>query len=698
MAYNKNSPKVPLLNLAHLTKRGLGVCSYLRDSVKPSEELTAEEKTVQRGRYCWAVAGDVQEDNQEGMLGVWPCVAIQDCGDEGIGVQYTADGKRGTVQRDVLLLHPVPGMAVIARTIDPVSDWHQEGTDNGADDGAFQSTSGDNAAHKGTSSGSGGAEPMNAKGKQKKAPGKMKEKGTGGASADGDSEENDITQDKKKTKTAPKNKTPKRANQPRGLTMGLAGQTALVDRILAGEAEAADQLQDCNVTTIPAVAQQLGAGVKLNQPKEDLLSDLRKNINAGITGPPLFPAPAVKCKFLPGAAEQHPQESKGADVEDGQGDVAPGCVGDHADGDTSELPETGDADGPFKFTVISFGITVVSAISILNKLCFYRHFLRFGIPFPNMSFLGLRSKNKVPTIPPPSLFPIPKGLTYGAAQLLATIKTSWENDYVEFGTYEEGTRMFDSKLFIAHSNICKFLYNRHPFDRDLRGTDFTNAFINIEINKQTQHTYLSPAHELFMHKDEYMPKVAFYLAPPMDKTGLPPMVKTSKHYVELLKSRFASPSIPTRGWFITTSYDREVTSKSYLPTMNGSLVPIKDFIAEIHVFKETKNEFALVRNNTPNFVETNGQSLPVVVLWLDSRKSKTDEIQFFDVNLYEPSLSEAFQHARINKPPNTVNSTVRIDVSIKTLRAFYEESKVLNPKVQGDFSPTDNRIMQTVFN
>ena len=300
-----------------------------------------------------------------------------------------------------------------------------------------------------------------------------------------------------------------------------------------------------------------------------------------------------------------------------------------------------------------------------------------------MSFLGLGSKNKVPNIPPPSPFPIPKGLTYGAAQHFATQKTSWENDYVRFGTYEEGTRMFDSKLFITHSNIRQFLYNRHPSHRDLRGIDFANAFINIDINKQTEHTYLSLAHDLFMHKDEHMPKVAFYLAPPMDKAGLPPMVKTSKHYVEFLKSRFASPSTPTRGLFITTSYDREVTSKSYLPTMNGSVVQIKDSIGEIQVFKETKNIFPLVRNNTRNLVETNGQSLPVVALWLDSRKSKTDEVQFFHVNLYEPFLSEAFQHARINKPPNTVNSKVRIDVSIKTLRAFYEESKLLNQKIRG---------------
>ena len=97
-------------------------------------------------------------------------------------------------------------------------------------------------------------------------------------------------------------------------------------------------------------------------------------------------------------------------------------------------------------------------------------------------------------------------------------------------------------------------------------------------------------------------------------------------------------------------------------------------------------------------METNGQSLPTVALWLDSRKSKTDEVHFFDVNLHEPTLAEAFQHARIPKPPATVNSKVRIDVSIKMLRAFYEEAKIRNPKIQGDFMPTDNRLMQTGFN
>ena len=109
--------------------------------------------------------------------------------------------------------------------------------------------------------------------------------------------------------------------------------------------------------------------------------------------------------------------------------------------------------------------------------------------------------------------------------------------------------MFDSKLFIAHSKVRRFLYNKPPFDRDLRGTDFTNAFINIDINKQTQHSYLSPAHDLFFHKDEYLLTVAFYLAPPIDKAGLLPTLKTSKHYVEFLKTRFASPSTPIRGWF-----------------------------------------------------------------------------------------------------------------------------------------------------
>ena len=115
------------------------------------------------------------------------------------------------------------------------------------------------------------------------------------------------------------------------------------------------------------------------------------------------------------------------------------------------------------------------------------------------------------------------------------------------------------------------------------------------------------------------------------------------------------------------------------------------------MFKETKNQFALVRNNAPNFVETNGQSLPTVALWLDGRKSKTDEVQFLDVNVHEPTLGEAFQHARISKPPATANSKVRIDVSIKMLRAFYEEAKIRNPKVQGNFMPMDKGLMQMGF-
>ena len=138
--------------------------------------------------------------------------------------------------------------------------------------------------------------------------------------------------------------------------------------------------------------------------------------------------------------------------------------------------------------------------------------------------------------------------------------------------------MFDCKRFIAHSKVRQFLYNKHPFDRDLRGTDFTNAFINIDINKQTQHSYLSPAHDLSFHKHEYLPRVAFYLAPPIDKAGLPPTLKTSKHYVEFLKTKLFSQSTPIRGWFITTSFDREISSKAFLPTKNSSLIQKKKVI------------------------------------------------------------------------------------------------------------------------
>ena len=46
----------------------------------------------------------------------------------------------------------------------------------------------------------------------------------------------------------------------------------------------------------------------------------------------------------------------------------------------------------------------------------------------------------------------------------------------------------------------------------------------------------------------------------------------------------------------------------------------------------------------------------------------------------------------------TVNSEVPIDVSIKMVRAFYEEAKISNPKIEGGFMPTKSRLMQTAFN
>ena len=241
--------------------------------------------------------------------------------------------------------------------------------------------------------------------------------------------------------------------------------------------------------------------------------------------------------------------------------------------------------------------------------------------------------------------------------------------------------MFDSKLFIAHSKVRQILYDKHLFYRDLQGIDFTNAFIIIDINKQTQYSYLSLAHDLFFHTDEYLPRVAFYLPTSIDKAGLLPTLKTSKHCAEFLKTKFLSQSTPICGWFITTSFDREISSKAFPPTMNGSLIQKKDYISEIYVFKETKNQFALVRNSAPNFVETNGQSLPTGALRLDSKNSKTDEIQFCDVGLHEPTLAEAFQRARIPKLPATVNSKEPKDVSIKMLCAFYEEAKIWNPKI-----------------
>ena len=45
----------------------------------------------------------------------------------------------------------------------------------------------------------------------------------------------------------------------------------------------------------------------------------------------------------------------------------------------------------------------------------------------------------------------------------------------------------------------------------------------------------------------------FYIAPPMDKTGLPPTLKTSKRYMEFLKTKVFLSEHPNR-WMVCHHY------------------------------------------------------------------------------------------------------------------------------------------------
>ena len=254
--------------------------------------------------------------------------------------------------------------------------------------------------------------------------------------------------------------------------------------------------------------------------------------------------------------------------------------------------------------------------------------------------------------------------------------------------------MYDPRLLMAHTRVRQYLYNRIPFDRDLQGTDFTNAFVNLKFRRELRHSYLLRAHDLSKFHEEYFPRVSFYVASILDKMAHHLPRKTSKHYIELIKICFAPPQTPIKGWFVTNLFDREITPKSFLPTVNGPLIQIKD-ITKVHVLVETRNQYALVRKDTPTLVETNTQSLPIIALCLDSRKSKTGDILFFDVNLNEPRPAEALQRAHVTKSPSPVNSKLRMDVSIKTLRSFYEEAKASNPKITRDFDPTDRQPPST---
>ena len=200
---------------AQLEKLGPRACAYLLPTMTPTKEKTAEEKTLKRGQYVWAVAGDIDSGDGGEILGVWPCFCIVDNGDE-VGVQYMADGKRGTVPRVIMLVETVDGMVVLARSVAVASDQHMEDHNENSNDNDSNNSS----------SGSGRSEYPSADGsstpaKQKK----FKKKASKGCKED-DSDSSDAGPPlNKKGNTQPKPKSKKVSRAP---TLGLAGQTLLV--------------------------------------------------------------------------------------------------------------------------------------------------------------------------------------------------------------------------------------------------------------------------------------------------------------------------------------------------------------------------------------------------------------------------------------------------------------------------------------
>ena len=123
MGSQKDNPNLPALAKAQLQKRGVRSCANSRPTIRPMKEKMAVEKMLKRGQYLWAVAGDINTGGVGGVFGLWPCICIVDNGDE-VDVPYTADGRRGTVPRAILVVEPVDGMGILAGSVAVNTDQH----------------------------------------------------------------------------------------------------------------------------------------------------------------------------------------------------------------------------------------------------------------------------------------------------------------------------------------------------------------------------------------------------------------------------------------------------------------------------------------------------------------------------------------------------------------------------------------------
>ena len=128
--------------------------------------------------------------------------------DDELAVEYTVDGKRGTVPRAVLLLEPIDGMVVSAQSMALESDQHMEDHKENSNNNESDNSS----------SGSGRSEHPSADGSSTPAKlEKFKKKASKGSNAD-DSDSSDARPPlKKKVKPQSKHKAKK---VTRALTLG----------------------------------------------------------------------------------------------------------------------------------------------------------------------------------------------------------------------------------------------------------------------------------------------------------------------------------------------------------------------------------------------------------------------------------------------------------------------------------------------
>ena len=220
-----------------------------------------------------------------------------------------------------------------------------------------------------------------------------------------------------------------------------------------------------------------------------------------------------------------------------------------------------------------------------------------------------------------------------AHYLLSMPERKLNRDSAKFEMYSDDNPVADLRQFAPQLPMRRILFDRCPFNVDLKANDLLNASTGLETKDLTC-SYLTPCHQPLQIWTKHVSKDhAFYVCPYVDRKDFPKALASTSNWMFGIKYALEQSQTRLRGFMVVPAWDGSVFACMYLMTVTGPAIILEPWISEVHVFHQVSPQRAHLRKDSINFSEGYVSDMPMVALFLDSSKSSQDPISFHDHHL-----------------------------------------------------------------